>query len=108
MRSWIASARGLPSKRTAHTSATMGISMPWRCASSPAARAAGELAQRHGIEMPIVAEVGAVLFEGKPLAEAIHDLMRRGARDQLSGVGLGPAAPRGAGADRLPRPGRGC
>jgi glycerol-3-phosphate dehydrogenase (NAD(P)+) len=40
-------------------------------------RAAHALAQREGIEMPIVAEVHAVLFEGRPADEAVRNLMLR-------------------------------
>jgi len=53
-----------------------------------AARAARTLAERFGVEMPIVAEVCAVLFEAKPIAAAVADLMRRGARDELREFGL--------------------
>ncbi len=42
------------------------------------ARAALGLADRHGVEMPIVREVNAVLFEGKPCRQAVGDLMERG------------------------------
>jgi glycerol-3-phosphate dehydrogenase (NAD(P)+) len=41
------------------------------------ARAAHALAEREGIEMPIVAEVHAVLFEGRPADEAVRNLMLR-------------------------------
>jgi glycerol-3-phosphate dehydrogenase (NAD(P)+) len=40
-------------------------------------RAAHALAQRTGIEMPIVAEVHAVLFEGRSAADAAENLMLR-------------------------------
>jgi len=52
------------------------------------ARVAAGLALRHGVEMPIVTEVCAVLFDDKPIAEALSDLMRRGARDELREFGL--------------------
>jgi glycerol-3-phosphate dehydrogenase (NAD(P)+) len=52
------------------------------------ARVAAGLALRHGIEMPIVTEICAVLFDDKPIAEALGDLMRRGARDELREFGL--------------------
>ncbi len=41
------------------------------------ARAARELAVREGIDMPIVAEVHAVLFEGRAPADAVRTLMQR-------------------------------
>jgi glycerol-3-phosphate dehydrogenase (NAD(P)+) len=40
-------------------------------------RAAIRLAEAAGIEMPIAAQMHAVLFEGKPPLEAVRDLMRR-------------------------------
>jgi glycerol-3-phosphate dehydrogenase (NAD(P)+) len=52
------------------------------------ARVAAGLALRHGVEMPIVTEVCAVLFDGKPIADALGDLMRRGAKDELREFGL--------------------
>jgi glycerol-3-phosphate dehydrogenase (NAD(P)+) len=52
------------------------------------ARVAAGLAARLGVEMPIVTEVCAVLFEDKPIAQALQDLMRRGARDELQEFGL--------------------
>lgn len=48
------------------------------------ARAAHGLAQRHGVEMPIVREVCAVLFESKPCRQAVADLMERGAKEELA------------------------
>ena len=41
------------------------------------ARAARELAEKYEVEMPIITEVNRVLFEGKPAAEAVMDLMLR-------------------------------
>jgi glycerol-3-phosphate dehydrogenase (NAD(P)+) len=46
-------------------------------------RAAHGLAQRAGIEMPIVAEVHAVLFEGRTAAEALENLMLREPKAEL-------------------------
>ena len=42
-----------------------------------AAKAAKHLAEKYGVEMPIVNEVNRVLFEGKDPAEAVRDLMLR-------------------------------
>lgn len=42
-------------------------------------------ARRAGVEMPITAETHAVLFEGKPVREAMRDLMGREQREELSG-----------------------
>jgi glycerol-3-phosphate dehydrogenase (NAD(P)+) len=45
-------------------------------------RAASGLALRHGVEMPIVREVNAVLFEGKSCGKAVSDLMERVAKPE--------------------------
>ena len=45
-------------------------------------RAALGLAMRHHVEMPIVREVHAALFDGKPCARAVSDLMERAAREE--------------------------
>jgi glycerol-3-phosphate dehydrogenase (NAD(P)+) len=47
------------------------------------ARAAKALAERHHVEMPIVQEVCAVLFDGKDPRRAVTDLMERAARPEL-------------------------
>ena len=41
------------------------------------AKAAASLAEKYQVEMPIVAEVNRVLFEGKSAADAVQDLMLR-------------------------------
>jgi glycerol-3-phosphate dehydrogenase (NAD(P)+) len=43
----------------------------------PTARAAFQLARKLGIEMPIIDEVHASLYEGKEIRQAVHDLMKR-------------------------------
>ena len=45
-------------------------------------RAALGLADQFGVEMPIVREVCAVLFEGKSPQQAVTDLMVRAAKDE--------------------------
>jgi glycerol-3-phosphate dehydrogenase (NAD(P)+) len=45
-------------------------------------RAALGLAHRHSVEMPIVREVYAVLFDGKPPRQAVTDLMERAAKEE--------------------------
>jgi glycerol-3-phosphate dehydrogenase (NAD(P)+) len=40
------------------------------------------LAQRHGVEMPIAEKMYAVLHDGKPPHEAIHELMTRSAKSE--------------------------
>src|SRR6058998_1345526 len=47
------------------------------------AKAAKALAERHRVEMPIVREVCAVLFEGKDSRRAVTDLMERAARPEI-------------------------
>lgn len=49
----------------------------------PTTRTARRLADERGVEMPIVAELHAVLFEGKPVGEAVRCLMRRDVVDEL-------------------------
>ena len=46
------------------------------------ARAALALSQKYKVEMPIVAEVNQILFEGKPAGEAMKDLMLRHKKDE--------------------------
>jgi glycerol-3-phosphate dehydrogenase (NAD(P)+) len=46
-------------------------------------RAAQGLAAAHGIEMPIAAQVDAILHSGKSPREAVVELMRRPGRDEL-------------------------
>lgn len=48
-------------------------------------RAAQGLAERCGVEMPIVREVCAVLFQGKPPRQAVDNLMERTAKDEWIG-----------------------
>ncbi|MGE3153253.1 MAG: NAD(P)H-dependent glycerol-3-phosphate dehydrogenase [Nitrospiraceae bacterium] len=47
------------------------------------AGAALGLARRHQVDMPIVREVCAVLFEGKSCSRAVSDLMERGAKEEV-------------------------
>lgn len=41
------------------------------------AKAARRLAEKYDVPMPIVDQVNEVLFEGKPAAEAVQELMLR-------------------------------
>lgn len=41
------------------------------------AKAAMELSRKYGVDVPIIEQVNLVLFEGKPAAEAVKDLMLR-------------------------------
>jgi glycerol-3-phosphate dehydrogenase (NAD(P)+) len=47
------------------------------------------LAGRLGVDLPIAREVHAVLFEGKPVADSMRDLLARGPKDELAGLGAG-------------------
>jgi glycerol-3-phosphate dehydrogenase (NAD(P)+) len=47
------------------------------------ARAGQKLAEKYGIEMPIVSVVNQVLFEDKSPAEAVRELMQRVRKDEL-------------------------
>ena len=49
-------------------------------------KAALKLAERHHVDMPIVREVCAVLFEGKACGQAVRDLMERDAKEETSGL----------------------
>ena len=49
-------------------------------------RAALQLAERVGVEMPIAEQVVAVLYEGRTAAEIIPALMRREAKPELHGI----------------------
>jgi len=49
-------------------------------------KAAHQLAVRHQVEMPLVEQMHAVLFEGKSPRQAIGDLMLRGAKTEFWGV----------------------
>ncbi|MBI5157752.1 MAG: NAD(P)-dependent glycerol-3-phosphate dehydrogenase [Acidimicrobiia bacterium] len=46
-----------------------------------------ELAERHGIDMPIARMVGAVIYDGRIPAELVGGLMTREARAELHGIG---------------------
>lgn len=43
----------------------------------PTARSAWHLAQRLGVEVPIIREVHAMLYEGKTMRQMVHDLLNR-------------------------------
>ena len=47
------------------------------------ARAVKKLADRAGLEMPIVNEVNAVLYENKPASDAVSELMSRPLREEV-------------------------
>ena len=48
----------------------------------PAARAVAAVAAEHGVEMPICHEVFRIVHEGKPVREAVQDLMGRELRSE--------------------------
>ena len=41
-----------------------------------------KLGKKYGVDMPIVEQVNAVLFEGKDAAEAVNDLMMRSGKPE--------------------------
>ena len=49
-------------------------------------RAVLDLAERHGIEMPIAEQVVAVIYDGKSAADVIPSLMLREAKSELHGI----------------------
>ncbi|HCM91885.1 MAG TPA: NAD(P)H-dependent glycerol-3-phosphate dehydrogenase [Lachnospiraceae bacterium] len=48
------------------------------------AKAAKALGEKYGVDLPIIDQVNKVLFENKPAAEAVKDLMLRDRRDESS------------------------
>ncbi|HEX8981596.1 MAG TPA: NAD(P)H-dependent glycerol-3-phosphate dehydrogenase, partial [Ktedonobacterales bacterium] len=49
-------------------------------------RAALELAASLGVELPITEQIARVLFEGKPVSEAVSSLMERELKRELHGL----------------------
>jgi glycerol-3-phosphate dehydrogenase (NAD(P)+) len=49
------------------------------------AKSAWQLAQKHGVDVPITREVFAILYEGKPPKQAVRDLMTREAKPEFGG-----------------------
>ncbi len=47
------------------------------------AKAAWQLARRHGVDVPITREVYAIIYEGKPPKQAVRDLMTREAKPEF-------------------------
>jgi glycerol-3-phosphate dehydrogenase (NAD(P)+) len=47
------------------------------------AKSAYELGQKHGVDMPITAEVYRVLYEGKSPKQAVSDLLARANRPEF-------------------------
>ncbi len=52
-----------------------------------AARSAFQLSEKAGVDMPICAEAHAVLYEGKPAAEAVRNLMGREKKPEFEDAG---------------------
>ena len=48
------------------------------------AKAAMGLASKYGVQLPIIEQVNEVLFQGKPAAEAVRDLMLRDKKIEIS------------------------
>jgi len=57
--------------------AEIAASMPAVAEGYPTARSAYRLAQNHKIVTPVIAEVYAMLYEGKDVRQAVRDLMTR-------------------------------
>jgi glycerol-3-phosphate dehydrogenase (NAD(P)+) len=51
------------------------------------ARVLREVAQKHGVVMPITEKVCEVLYEGKNPREAVQELMSRGPRSERENLG---------------------
>ncbi len=50
------------------------------------AKAALALGERYQIELPIISAVNQVLFDGKPAAEAVSELMKRDKKSEIEGL----------------------
>ena len=50
------------------------------------AKAAKALGEKYEVDLPIIDQVNKILFENKPAAEAVKDLMLRDRRDESSFV----------------------
>ena len=55
----------------------------WWPKGSPAAPSVLALAREHGVEMPIVENVVAVVFDGKSVQTSVRDLMTRQPRSEF-------------------------
>ena len=51
------------------------------------AKAAKALGEKYGVDLPIIDQVNLILFENKPAAEAVRDLMLRDRRDENGAFG---------------------
>ena len=49
-------------------------------------KAARELAERHGVEMPITSTIYSILFEGKNARQGVIELMLRDPKEELDGM----------------------
>jgi glycerol-3-phosphate dehydrogenase (NAD(P)+) len=85
-----------PLSRNHRLGAEVATGRPWRevAATLPGVAegaytvvAALALAERHGVDLPLAREVHAVLYEGKDVRRSLADLMARGSRDELAGLG---------------------
>ena len=45
------------------------------------------LAERLGVDLPIAREVHLALYEGKRVADCLHDLLDRPGKEELAGLG---------------------
>jgi glycerol-3-phosphate dehydrogenase (NAD(P)+) len=59
------------------------------------ARSAYDLSRKMGVQMPITSEVFAVLYEDKPVAQAVRDLMARELGHEFDPGAIARARPRG-------------
>lgn len=50
------------------------------------AKAAMELAEKYNVQLPIIEQVNLILFEGKPAADAVRDLMLRDKKIEVSSL----------------------
>ena len=84
-----------PLSRNHRAGALLGQALPWDQVEPQltgvaegvyTVRAALSLAERYGVELPIAAQVDAVIHAGRPPLQAVAALMRREQKDELAGL----------------------
>lgn len=65
------------------TAEQIAASMQMVAEGAKTAKAAWQLARRHGVDVPITREVYAIIYEGKPPRQAVRDLMTREAKPEF-------------------------
>ena len=80
--------RGLTAAELAAMGAASGnVASALEDLQTPSAKAAKALGEKYGVDLPIIDQVNLILFENKPAAEAVRDLMLRDRRDENGSFG---------------------